>query len=166
MRVVLIAALAQNGVIGRDGALPWHLPDDLRHFKRRTLGRPVLMGRKTWDSIGRALPGRLNLVLTRREDFVSAGAETVRDVAAALERAHRERAEELCVIGGGEVYAATLALADELVLTHVDTILEGDARFPDYDPSSWRLADEQTHPADERHAHAFRIATYTRVAAG
>lgn len=163
MRVVLVAALANDGVIGRDGALPWRLPDDLRHFRQRTLGRPVILGRKTWESIGRALPGRLNLVVTRQPAYVAEGAEVVHDVDEALARAARTGADEACVIGGGEIYALTLPRADELVLTHVDADVEGDARFPAFDASQWTVVEEHAHPADARHAHAFRIVVYRRV---
>jgi dihydrofolate reductase len=162
MRLVLVAAVAHDRVIGRNGALPWRLPDDLRHFKQRTLGRPVVMGRKTWASIGRALPGRLNLVVTRQAGYHAPGAEVVHDVEQALARAARDGANEACVIGGGEIYAATLARADELVLTHVDADVPGDARFPAFDASEWEVADERAHPADERHAYPFRIVVYRR----
>lgn len=163
MRVVLIAALARNRVIGRAGALPWHLPDDLRQFKTRTLGRPVVMGRKTWESIGRALPGRLNLVVTRQPGYRAPAAEVVPDLDGALARAAGEGPDEVCIIGGGELYAAALPRADELVLTHVEAEVEGDAFFPAIDLSSWQAVEESAHPVDERHAHPFRVVVYRRA---
>ncbi|HEY8429218.1 MAG TPA: dihydrofolate reductase [Sandaracinaceae bacterium] len=162
MRVSLIAAVAKNGVIGKDGGLPWRLPDDLKQFKARTTGHPVLMGRKTWESLGRPLPGRLNLVVTRQRGYRAPGAEVFASIDEALARAERED-DEVWIIGGAGIYAATLDRADRLVITHVDAEVEGDARFPEVDWSAWRLVSEDAHPADERHAHSFRVATYERA---
>jgi dihydrofolate reductase len=135
-RVYLVAAVAANGIIGAGGRLPWHLPEDLRHFKSLTLGHPVIMGRKTWESLGRALPGRENIVLTRAPGYEAPGAS----VAASLEAALALCAGEptAFVIGGGELYAAALQVADALVLTEIQRDYPGDARFPDYDRSAWR----------------------------
>lgn len=165
-RVVLIAALDRHHAIGKGNAMPWHLPDDLKRFKSLTLGKPILMGRKTAESLGRALPGRTNLVLTRSGQVPFEGMQAVADIAQALELAQRERADELCVIGGGEIYALTLPLADALHLTHVDTRVEGaDAFFPRFDPAYWRLIHSQEHPADARHAHAMRFDDHVRAEA-
>jgi dihydrofolate reductase len=131
MELRLIYARAANGVIGRDNALPWHLPEDLAHFKRTTLGAPVLMGRKTWDSLPpkfRPLPGRRNLVITARTDWQAAGAERVASIEEARERC--ADAPVLWVIGGAQVYAAALPLADEVVVTEIDQAFEGDAYAP------------------------------------
>lgn len=162
MRVALIAALAANGVIGRDGALPWRLPADLARFKKLTTGHPVVMGRKTHESIGRALPGRLNLVLTRGGSHFP-GCETVASADAAIARAQREGASELWVIGGAAIYEAFLPLADRLELTHVEAEVEGDVRFPALPAGVFELAAQEAHPADERHEFAFRFATYRRA---
>jgi dihydrofolate reductase len=160
MRISLIAAVAKNGVIGKDGALPWRLPDDMRQFKKHTLGKPVIMGRKTWESLrGKALVDRLNIVVTRQKNYRAEGAVVVDGLDAALARAD---SEEAFVIGGSELYAAALAHADRLVITHVDAELEGDAYFPAVDWSAWRPIEEQAHAADERHAHPFRIVVYER----
>lgn len=135
-RVYLVAAVAANGVIGANGRLPWHLPEDLRHFKSLTLGHPVIMGRRTWESLGRALPGRENIVVTRAPGYEAPGASVAASLAAALALCAGEPAA--FVIGGGELYAEALAVADGLVLTEIQRDYPGDARFPDYDRSAWR----------------------------
>ena len=138
--------------------MPWHLPDDFRHFKALTLGRPVLMGRKTAESLGRALPGRTNLVLTRSGRVPFDGMQAVESLDAAIAIADAMDIGELCVIGGGEVYALALPRADVLQLTHVDTVVEGaDAFFPDWDPAQWREVSRSAHAADARHVHAFHV---------
>ena len=156
----LVAALDRHLAIGRGNALPWHLPADLKRFKALTLGKPVLMGRKTAESIGRALPGRRNLVLTRSGRVPFDGMEAVDSIDSALAFAD----EELSVIGGGEVYALCLPRADRLHLTHVDTIVEGaDAFFPAFDPAAWRVTHREAHLADARHAFAFEFVDYDRT---
>ena len=151
--LVLIAAHDRRHAIGRGNALPWHLPDDLRRFKALTLGKPVLMGRRTAESIGRALPGRPNLVLTRSGRAPYEGQVAVASLAEAIATA---AAPELVVIGGGELYALALPQAARLHLTEVDAEVEGaDAWFPAPDPARWREVAREHHPADARHAHAF-----------
>ena len=144
-RVYLVAAVAKNGVIGAGGKLPWHLPEDLRHFKKLTLGPPVIMGRRTWESLGKPLPGRENIVISRRTGFEAPGAS----VAASLEAAIALCAGEpvAFVIGGAEIYAAALALADGLVLTEIQQDFEGDTHFPQWDRSAWRVSQKETHTA-------------------
>ena len=151
----LIAAVAENGVIGAKGGLPWRLPDELAHFKRTTLGKPVVMGRRTFVSLGRALPGRTNVVLSRARDFAAAGAEVARDLDAAL--ALLAGAPEVVVIGGAAVYAESLPRADRIYLTRVHGRPEGDVFFPELDPKDWRESLLLEHPADARHAFAFSI---------
>jgi dihydrofolate reductase len=154
--LVLIAALDRNRAIGRGNALPWHLPDDLKRFKALTVGKPVLMGRKTAESLGRALPKRRNLVLTRSGRAPFEGMETVASLDEALMLVFAEGVSELCVIGGGELYALTLPFASRLHLTHIDTAVEGaDAFFPVFDLVDWRVLSRETHPMDDRHAFAF-----------
>lgn len=142
MRLSLIVAMGQNRVIGSDGSLPWHLSEDLKRFKRITLGKPVIMGRKTYASIGRALPGRLNLVVTRNPDFAAAGITVAHSLAEAIGKAETaaraDGVEEVFVIGGGEVYGQALGRADRLYVTEVDASPPGDARFPEIDPDLWR----------------------------
>ena len=159
--LVLIAALDRRHAIGRGNTLPWRLPDDLKRFKALTLGKPVLMGRKTAESLGRALPGRRNLVLTRQGVVPFEGMEAVDSIAAAEAIARADGAEELCVIGGGEIYALTLPRATRLHLTHVDTVVDdADAFFPAFDADRWRSVLREPHPADARHANAFEFVDY------
>jgi len=156
----LIAALDRHRAIGKGNALPWHLPADLKRFKALTLGKPILMGRKTAESIGRALPGRRNLVLTRSGRVPFDGMEAVASLDAALAMAEAE----LCVIGGGEVYAACLPRATHLHLTHVDTVVEdADAFFPAFDANAWRVAASEPHAADATHAFSFEFIDYARA---
>jgi dihydrofolate reductase len=165
MRVSLVAALDRNRAIGRGNDLPWRLPDDLKRFKALTLGKPVLMGRRTAQSLGRALPGRLNLVLTRSGQVPFEGMRAVASLDEAIVLAATAGADELCVIGGGEIYALALARADVLHLTHVDTVVEGaDAFFPAWEPTQWETISGEPHAADSRHAHAFEFVEYHRAA--
>jgi dihydrofolate reductase len=161
----IVVAVADNGVIGRDGGLPWHLPDDLRHFKALTMGKPILMGRRTFESIGRALPGRRNLVLARQATpaMSVAGVEWVPAIEVAQQRC--AAAPELCVIGGAGVYAATLPLADTVYLTRVHCSPEGDVHFPALAPGDWHETERHDHAADERHAYAMSFITLHRVTA-
>jgi dihydrofolate reductase len=160
-RITLVVAVADNGVIGAGGALPWHLPDDLRHFKSVTLGHPVLMGRRTFAAIGRALPGRRNLVLTRSGVALPPGVEAVASLDDALARC--AGAPELCVIGGGEVYRLALPRATHVQLTRVHARPDGDAHFPPLDPRHWREITRSEHPSDARHAHAMTFQLLERV---
>ncbi len=160
MRLTIIAALADNGVIGRSGTLPWHLPDDLRRFKSLTMGRPILMGRRTFDSIGRPLPGRRNLVLTRGTRPLPAGVQGVASLEAALEACAGE--PELCVIGGAEVYRQVLPRADRLELTRVHATIDGEVTFPQFQPEQWREVARVEHAADDRHAYAMTFITLER----
>ena len=163
MHVSLIAALDRNFAIGYGNALPWHLPDDLRRFKALTLGKPVLMGRKTAESLGRALPKRRNLVLTRGGRVPFDGMQAVASLDEAIALAAAE-AGELCVIGGGEVYALALPRATQLHLTWVDTTVDqADAYFPRFDAADWREVARVAHPADAAHAHAFAFVDYVRA---
>lgn len=162
-RLELVVAAARNGVIGRDNGLPWRLPADLAHFKRVTLGYPILMGRRTWESIGRPLPGRQNIVLTRDPSFRAPGASVVHSLAEA--RAAAAGAERLMVIGGAELYRACLAEAEVVHLTEVDAEIEGDARFPPWRREDWQEVWREAHAADERHAYPYSFVTLRRRAA-
>lgn len=160
-KITLIAAMDRNRAIGRDNALPWHLPDELKLFKAQTLGKPILMGRRTAESLGRALPGRLNLVLTRRVQLPVAGTHPFADLDAAI--AHCAGADELMVIGGGAVYEATLPLADRLLLTEVDTEVDGaDTWFPPFDRAQWIEVARQRHAPDARHAVGYEVVELLR----
>lgn len=156
----LIAALAENRVIGRENQLPWHLPADLKHFKAKTLGKPIIMGRKTWDSLGRPLPGRLNLVVSRQAGLQLEGAEVFATVEAARERAEvwaREQGvDEVMLIGGAQLYEQALPIADRLYLTRVALQPEGDAWFPAFDESHWQRVERDDQPVIEAApAHSF-----------
>jgi dihydrofolate reductase len=154
----LVAIVARNGAIGRDNALLWRLPEDLKHFKRTTLGSPVVMGRKTWDSIGRPLPGRRNIVITRDPQWQASGAEPAASLDAALALAKNEA--KLFVIGGAQIYAQALPIADELVLTEVDADAAGDTFFPPWNRDAFdrRVGDE--HRSEQ--GFSYRFVTYTR----
>jgi dihydrofolate reductase len=160
-RVSIVVATDERGAIGRDGQLPWRLPDDLKRFKALTLGKPVVMGRKTWDSIGKPLPGRLNIVVTRQEGLALPGATVVHSLGDALAQAGD--AAEVCVIGGAEIYALALPLADTVHLTRVHAIVAADTYFPALDPAEWEQVACEEHAADERHAHAFAFVELRRV---
>ncbi|MBW8183401.1 type 3 dihydrofolate reductase [Shewanella nanhaiensis] len=147
MKIALIAAMANNRVIGKDNQMPWHLPEDLRHFKAMTLGKPIVMGRKTFDSIGRPLPGRHNIVISRQEGLKIEGVTCVNSFDAAVSAAGD--IEELVVIGGGQLYSATLALADKLYLTEINLDVDGDTHFPSWDDGSWLLLDEDVGVNDK-----------------
>ncbi|RMH93531.1 dihydrofolate reductase [Lysobacter pythonis] len=165
--LALVAALDRAHAIGRGNALPWRLPDDLARFKALTLGKPVLMGRKTAESLGRALPGRRNLVLTRGGKAPFAGMEVVASLRAALAMAEADGAKDLAVIGGGDVFALCLPLAERLHLTWVDaTTADADAYFPRFDAAGWRETAREHHPADARHAYAFDFVDYARTDRG
>lgn len=162
-RIAVIAALDRNGAIGKDNRLPWHLPDDLKRFKALTLGKPILMGRKTAESLGRALPGRENLVLTRSGRVPFDGMHAVASFEEALERAVASNAKELCVIGGEQIYALALPKAHVLYLTHVDTaIVDADVHFPPLDPMAWRCIRNEKHAVDARHAFVMHFVECVR----
>jgi dihydrofolate reductase len=158
--ISLIVAMAQNGVIGRANTLPWRLPRDLQRFKAFTLGKAVLMGRRTFESIGRPLPQRANLVLTRDHAWRAAGVDTVHSLEEALARSGDHA--ELVAIGGAEVYRLVLPLARRIYLTHVHADVPGDTFFPDFDSTQWADVECSLHPADESHAYPFTFVTLER----
>lgn len=159
--VQLVVAYSQNRVIGRDGGMPWHLPADLAHFKRTTLGHPVIMGRKTWESLGRPLPGRSNLVISRSADFSAPGAQVHPDLAAALTACGE--ATRICIIGGAQIYRLALPLADEVVATEIHATIAGDAYFPPLDGAQWHEVERLPQAAENGLAYDF--VTYRRVRA-
>lgn len=165
--IVLIAAVAENGVIGRDNRLLWRLKTDLAAFKARTLGKPVIMGRKTFESLGRPLPKRLNIVVTRDPTFRAAGAVIVPSVEAGLAvaagEAARTGANEIIVVGGGEIYALAMPMASELVITHVAARPEGDVVFPPIHFNDWREVARVEYPAGPDDDYAFAVAVYRRA---
>ena len=164
--VTLVAAVAENGVIGRDNDLPWHLPGDLAHFKRVTLGKPVIMGRRTWESIEKALPRRTNIVVTRQSGYHAEGAEVVATVDAALDIAvavaRRDGVDEVTVVGGSEIYRLALPAADRLCLTEVHAEVEGDTFFPEWDRDAWREVSREHFPAGDEAQYDYSIVVYER----
>ena len=166
MRVSLIWAMADNGVIGLDNGLPWRLPVDMKHFMTTTLGKPIVMGRKTLESMKSPLPGRTNIVLTRDPNWQRDGVLVVRDMPAAMALAEQQGlidgVDEVMVIGGAEIYALALPMAERLYVTRVHAQPAGDVYFPPIDLGAWRLLSQQQHPADERHSAACSIEVYER----
>ena len=158
--ITLIAALGRNRAIGLDGRMPWHLPAELQHFKRTTMGKALVMGRKTWQAIGRPLPGRQNIVISRNPAFKAAGADVVDSLATAVEIA---RSEEVMIIGGGQLYEQALPIADRMVLTLVDVEPEADTWFPEWDDKQWERAGEQRYDADEQNPLAYSIIELVRL---
>lgn len=167
MRIALIWAEAENGVIGRAGGLPWHLPDEMRHFVACTRGKPVIVGRRTFEGFAKPLPGRTNIVVTGNPAWRRDGVQVAGDLAGALamagEVAGATGVDECCVIGGSALYASALPLAGRLYRTVVHARPDGDVRFPDFDRAPWRVTFARFHPADARHAHAFTVATLEPV---
>ena len=163
MRIAMIAAMAKDRVIGKDNQMPWYLPADLQHFKRVTLGKPVIMGRKTYESIGKALPGRRNIVISRDENYHLDDAEVVKSPEQALSAAGS--VEEVMIIGGGAIYQAFLPHCERLYLTHIHADIPGDTRFPDYRVSGagWQEIAQEVHPADEKNPYRMTFSTLQRV---
>lgn len=167
MRLSLIVAMAANRTIGLDGGMPWHLPGDLRFFKRTTMGRPVVMGRKTYEAIGGALPGRANIVVTRNKKFTAADADVVHDLGAALAKAGAlaeiAGSGEVFVIGGADIYAQALDQADRIYITEVEGDFPGDAFFPDFDRRRWRETAREAHPPEAPGGPAYSFVILDRI---
>lgn len=163
MKISLIVAAAENGVIGKDNQLLWRLPDDLKRFKQLTLGHPIIMGRKTYESIGKPLPGRTSIVITRSPNYEAEGVLVVDSLEKAIDTARQKEAEEAFVIGGGEIYreALTKNLVDKIYLTLVHTEIEGDTFFQIPSQADWTTVSQNNNPADERHKYAFRFVDLT-----
>ncbi len=168
MKITLIAAVASNGVIGRDGGLPWHLPADLRRFKEVTRGHQVVMGRRTFESLPGPLPKRRNIVVTRQSVYSARGidiAHSLDEAIAMAESAATSSDETLFILGGAVLYAAALPIADRLVLTMVDAEVSGDTRFPEFDEAEWREVSSEAHAADDENDYAFTVRVLERVSA-
>jgi len=163
--VTLVVAIAEDGVIGREGGLPWRLSTDMKRFKALTTGHPIVMGRKTWESFPKPgpLPGRTNIVVTRDRSWQAEGAQVAHSLEAALEiAAAAPGGEDICVIGGGEVYGQAIGRADRLAVTHVEARVDGDTRFPAIDPAVWHAVAEERVPAGERDEYPTRFVLYER----
>ncbi|MCF2947675.1 type 3 dihydrofolate reductase [Paraglaciecola aquimarina] len=171
MKISMIAAMANNRVIGANNGMPWHLPADLKHFKRTTLGKPIIMGRKTYESIGRALPGRLNIVVTSDRNYVLDDATVVNSCEQAISVAttHFSDGEntnaEVMIIGGGTIYLHFLPFCHRLYLTQIDLTVAGDTYFPDYQAESdWQEIESESHQSDEKNAYDYRFVTFEKQA--
>src|SRR5688572_7909583 len=160
-RISLLVAMAQNRVIGANGTIPWHLPDELKLFKKLTMGHHMIMGRRTWESIGKPLPGRTSVVVTRQKGYRAPGAIIAHSLDEAIAAAGGD--PEIFVIGGSEIFAEALPRADRLYLTTVEAAPEGDTYMPGFPPEEWRAVSTQSHGADDRHPHAYTHAVYERV---
>ena len=162
----IVVAVSRNGIIGREGDMPWRLSSDLKRFKAMTLGKPVIMGRKTFQSIGRPLPGRPNVIITRDTDFSAEGVVVAHSLDEAIEAASRlakeSNADEICILGGGEIYRQAIGLADRLLVTHVEADVEGDTPFPKIDPGIWQADGELAVPAGEKDTYPTRFVRYFR----
>lgn len=166
MKLSLIAALATNNVIGRDNQVPWHLSTDLKRFKSLTMGHHLIMGRKTYESVGRPLPGRTNVVITRRTDYAAEGVVVVNTLEEAIRIAADAGESEAFIAGGAEIYTQAIHRADRMYLTRVHADVEGDTVFPDFDDvSEWRLIDSEHCEADEKNEYPFSFLTYERAGA-
>jgi len=163
MKISIVVAMAANRVIGNNNRLPWHLPADLKHFKQTTMGKPILMGRKTWESIGRALPGRTNIVITRDENYAAPGCVVVHSIEAAMQAAQQQ--DEVMVIGGAEFYRQVLPRADTIYLTRIHQDFEGDAFFPELDEAGWQEVARVDCDADDRNPYAYSFIRLDRVSA-
>jgi len=161
MKISIVVAMAANRVIGRDNQLPWHLPADLKYFKQTTMGKPILMGRKTWESIGRPLPGRTNIVITRDENYDAPGCVVVHSIEAALQAAAKQ--DEVMIIGGAEFYRQVLPRTDRIYLTRINEDFEGDTLFPELISSEWQEAGRVDCDADDNNPHSYSFITLDRV---
>lgn len=163
MMIALIVAASENNVIGKDNKLPWHLPDDLKFFKEKTDGHPLIMGRKTFESLPGLLPNRRHIIVTRDQQYNAEGAEEASSMDEAVMFAKKDNeAEQIYVIGGGEIFAQAMDIANVIYLTRVHTEIEGDVYFPEIDMTQWEEVERREHAADEKHAYAFTFLTYRR----
>lgn len=161
MNLTIIAAMSENRVIGRDNDLAWHLPDDLKRFKELTKGHHVIMGRKTFESVGKPLPGRTNIIVTNQKEYKAPGCIIVHTLKEAIQKAENDK--QPYIIGGGKIYDQALPLCDTLEITHIHAQVEGDTYFPEVDTSKWQIVAKESHPADDKHEFAFDFLTYQRV---
>ena len=159
--ITIIAAIGKNNELGKDNQLLWHLPEDLKYFKKMTMGHPIIMGRKTYESIGKPLPNRTNIVVSRKEDWFEEGILIVPSIKDAIKHAKKIN-EQIFIIGGGNIYEQTIDLADCLKITQVDFQTKADAFFPKIDENIWQKTDEIHHPKDEKHAYDFSFQTWER----
>ena len=158
-KISLVCAMAKNRVIGKDNKMPWHLPADLKHFKNVTMSKPIVMGRKTFESIGRPLPGRQNVVISRNSDYIADGCDLVSSVEAAISLLRDQ--PEIMIIGGGFLYSQMIDQADHLYLTYIDLEIDGDTQFPEFEHLKLNEVASEQHPADEKNPHNYRFIDYS-----
>lgn len=163
MHISLVAAASENNVIGDENEIPWHLPDDMKFFREITEGKPIVMGRKTFESIGRPLPKRHNIIISRQHDYDAPGCDVVSSLEEALELAEEDHSDEICVIGGGQIYKQAMELADRIYLTRVHATVDGDTFFPEIHEEDWEEVHREEHPKDSQHDYAFTIIHYEKL---
>ncbi|PSL30741.1 dihydrofolate reductase [Chitinophaga ginsengisoli] len=162
MTLSIIVAASENNVIGVNNHLPWHLPVDMKYFKDMTMGKPIVMGRKSFEELGRVLPGRPNIMITRQSDYKAEGLYIVPSLEAGIEKAKTFGTEEIFITGGGEIFKMALPIIDRLYLTRVHAEVSGDTYFPEFDPRGWKLVKNERHEKDEKHAYALTFQVWER----
>lgn len=162
MTLSIIVAASENNVIGINNHLPWHLPVDMKYFKDMTMGKPIVMGRKSFEELGRVLPGRPNIMITRQTDYTAEGLYIVPSLEAGIEKAKTFGTEEIFITGGGEIFKMALPIIDRLYLTRVHAEVSGDTYFPEFDPRGWKLVKNERHEKDEKHAYALTFQVWER----
>ncbi|MDP1764468.1 MAG: dihydrofolate reductase [Sediminibacterium sp.] len=165
MSISLIVAASTNHAIGKNNQLLWNLPNDMKFFKNATWAMPVLMGRKTFEALGKPLPGRFNIVITRQNDWKPEGTTVVHSLEEGIHAAYAANYKDVMIIGGGQIYKEAIKVADKIYLTRVDAVLEGDTSFPELDKSTWHKTSEESFPSDEKHAHAYHFQIWERIKA-
>lgn len=163
MKISIIVIISENNVIGVDNGLPWHLPADLKHFKETTMGHHIIMGRKTYESFKKALPGRTNIVITRQDGYLAEGCQVVKSIEEALEIARNNNEKEAFIIGGAEIYKQVLPLTNSMYLTRIHDVFEGDTYFPEYNLDNWNIVSQKDFKADEKNLHDYSIMQLDRV---
>ena len=157
-----IVAASENNIIGRNGNLPWHLPNDFKYFKNKTWAMPVIMGRNTFESMQKDLPGRINIVVTKKTDWHPKGVFIVHTISDAVDKAKESEAKEIFIIGGGKIFNETIQMVDRIYLTRVHATVEGDTAYPEIDKALWKLISEEDHPADEKNNYAYTFEVWER----
>ena len=162
LKIAMVVAASTNNIIGKNNALIWHLPNDLKFFKNTTWGFPVIMGRKTFEAVNKPLPGRTNIVITRKTDWKTADVTAVLTLEAALKEAAETNAKQIFIIGGGEIYKQAMSIANTIIITRVHAVLEGDTYFPVIDENLWELVSNTDFPVDEKHAFAYSFQVWNK----
>ncbi len=163
MIISAIVAASRNWVIGKDNDIPWYIPNDLRYFRRMTLGHHIVLGRKNYESIGKPLPKRTNLIVTRDTAYEAPGCHVVHSIDAAIDFARKNKEEELIICGGGEIYKQTMPLLDKIYFTEIEAVIEGDVFFPEIDTSIWKLSSIERNQSDDRHEYGYNFMVYDRI---